>query len=108
MAIGSSSTLAEVEAQYDDNASYFENNSVAQAKLFVTAVVMLKRRHTSEKKHENVTIRRTVEVLDDEIRDARDFINNNDSTRSGPRVTRVDLRRFKGGAIDSGDLGTRC
>ncbi len=108
MAIGSASTLAEVEAQYDDNASYFENNSVAEAKLFVTAAVMLKRRYASEKKHDSVSISRDVQVLNDEIRDARQFINNNDSTRSGPRVTAVDFRRYRDGAIDSADVGRRC
>ena len=42
--INSTSTLAQIEAAYDDNASYPENNSAAECRLFVTACRILLRR----------------------------------------------------------------
>lgn len=42
--LSSASTLAEIEAAYDDNASYAEDNSAAKARAFVTACTMLLRR----------------------------------------------------------------
>lgn len=44
----SASTLAQVEASYDDNASYAEDASVAKAKAFVTACRILLRRLPAE------------------------------------------------------------
>jgi len=41
--LSSSSTLAEIQAEYDDNASYAEDDSVAKAAAFVTACRMLLR-----------------------------------------------------------------
>lgn len=42
--LSSASTLAQVQAAYDDNASYAEDNSVAKCKAFITACRMLIRR----------------------------------------------------------------
>ena len=42
--LSSSSTLAEVQAAYDDNASYEEDSSIAKARAFVTACRLLLRR----------------------------------------------------------------
>ena len=42
--ISSASTDAEVQAAYDDNASYVEDNSVDKAKAFITACRLLIRR----------------------------------------------------------------
>lgn len=44
MTLTAESTLAEVQAQYDDNADYDLNGSVAQAKLFIQACRLLLRR----------------------------------------------------------------
>lgn len=42
--LDSTSTLAEVQAAYDDNASYEEEGSLAKAAAFVTACRILRRR----------------------------------------------------------------
>ena len=42
--LSSASTLAQVQAAYDDNASYAEDNSVAKCKAFITACRFLLRR----------------------------------------------------------------
>ena len=39
--LGSSSTLDEIKDAYADNASYIEDDSVAKAKIFVTACTLL-------------------------------------------------------------------
>ena len=47
MAPTSTSTFAEVAAQYDDNADYDLNGSVSQAKLFIHAArILIRRRPT--------------------------------------------------------------
>jgi hypothetical protein len=46
--LSSSSTLAEIEAVYDDNASYMEDSSAAECLAFITAGRMLLRRYAAE------------------------------------------------------------
>lgn len=48
MALGSASTLEQIEAQYDDNASYDLNGSIASCKLFIEAARLLLRRQADE------------------------------------------------------------
>lgn len=48
MALTSSSTLAEAQAQYDDNVSYDLNRSVSSCKLFIEACRILLRRMVDE------------------------------------------------------------
>ena len=66
MALSSASSLATVEAQYDNNASYMTDNSTAQAKLFIEACRILKRRHpsTAQKGGNVVSLRDLQKELD--------------------------------------------
>lgn len=46
--LSSASTLAQIEACYDDNASYQEDGSVSECRSFLTACRMLLRRYSAE------------------------------------------------------------
>jgi hypothetical protein len=48
MSLSSASALTDVEAAYDDNASYRELNNPAAAATFITACRMLLRRYAAE------------------------------------------------------------
>lgn len=48
MSLSSSSTLAQIEAAYDDNAGYQEVGDVAGCRTFMTACRMLLRRYVEE------------------------------------------------------------
>ncbi len=89
MTLSSSSTLVEVEAAYDDNSAYAENNSVAQAKIFAQACRILLRRYVN-----GVTgadgggFSRSTTVFQTGLDDAIAFINDNqtDTGNAGGQV----------------------
>ena len=98
MALSSSSTLAQVEAQYDDNAGYETLGSKSlrgpAAKLFLEATKILKRRTAKSIAGDGANI--TERDFTTDIAEAREFLNNNDSDlRAGPTVTRVGFRDFR-------------
>lgn len=70
----SASTLEAVQAAYDDNASYAEDNSPAKARLFITACRILIRREPRWIKHGN---RHEIQlnVLRDELREAQAWLS---------------------------------
>lgn len=93
--LSSTSTLAEIEASYDDNASYAEDNSASKAKAFVTACRMLLRRlpRSSGRGTSNVVL--SPDLIQKEMADALEWLATHDTSDTaidGPRVTRVDLR----------------
>ena len=82
-------TLAEVEAAYDDNASYAEDASVAKAEAFVTVCRILIRRYPAEAGTRESHVRLSPEQLARSMAEAQAWIQANDS--GGPRVTRVSF-----------------
>lgn len=98
MALSSSSTLAQVEAQYDDSAGYetlgTQAARVTACKLFLGAIRILKRRTAKSIAGDGANI--SERDLTTDIAEAREFLKNNDSTlRAGPTVTRVSFRDFR-------------
>jgi len=94
--LSSSSTLAEVLAAYDDNASYEEDESVAKARTFITAVLIMIRYAQRERKggaggaeHEF-----NLEVLGDELTEARKYVAAKRTDDTSPAVLDVDFSEF--------------
>jgi hypothetical protein len=97
MSVDSTSSLTEVQAQYDDNASYFEDNSIAKAKLFVTACRILLRRTASQMVKGSNQVNLNVPLIEKQLKDAEEWLLARDTAfRPGPSVTRSDFRRFRG------------
>ena len=97
MGLDGNSTEQEVNAAYDDNASYAEDYSIAKAKLFVTAVRILLRRTYSQESQSDTSLSSRVDLLRDELRDAQAFIQKRDPLAAPqPRVTFSDFRNFRG------------
>lgn len=93
----SASTLAQIEAAYDDNASWFEDKSVAKAKAFVTATRMLLRRIYSGQTKGANSLSFRIDLLQKELDEAMDFVRKHDSTfLTGPRVTQASFFNFRG------------
>jgi RecA/RadA recombinase len=84
-ALDSSSTLAEIQASYDDNASYLEDASASKAKAFITAVRMLVRR-TAQKVEDGaaeVSITQDLKQYREELGDARRWLIANSAVEDG-------------------------
>jgi hypothetical protein len=88
--LSSASTDAEVEAAYDDNAPYREDNSVSMARAFGTACVIMARRRELEIWSGSNRLRG--ESLRDEGKEALAWADANDSSRQ-PRLTKADFTR---------------
>ena len=75
-----SSTLAEVQAAYDDACSYQEDRDVAKARALITAARILKRRYATEsqKGTDRVRLDENLRQLDREIVEARAWLTRND------------------------------
>lgn len=95
--LSSASTDAQVEAAYDDNASWFEDQSVTKAKAFVTAGRMLLRRLYSSQAKGGNSLTFRIDLIKQEVDEAMEFVRKHDSTfLTGPRVTRGSLFNFRG------------
>lgn len=86
MPLTSSSTDAEVEAAYDDNATWFEDASVTKARAFVTACLILERRLNDQVMKGNHMVQKRVEGIRMARKECQEWLQVNDDTRSGPRV----------------------
>lgn len=86
--LSSVSTLAEVQAAYDDNASWQEDGSVAKAKAFATACRMLLRRLATEQAvgQERVRLDENLRQLRAELSHVTDWIASNAPSTSPPVV----------------------
>ena len=95
--LSSASTLAQIEAAYDDNASYAEDNSVAKCRGFITACRLLLRRTPHEAGHGEGRVRLTADLIAKELEQAKDWLatHSTSTTDSGPRVTRVSFNDFR-------------
>jgi hypothetical protein len=100
MAVDSSSTLAEVEAAYDDNASYDANGSAAQCRAFMAAVRILLRRLPTEQGTRENNARWDMTLLSKELARAQEWLDANTGPTSGvtgtsSRVTRGSFTNFR-------------
>jgi hypothetical protein len=96
--LSSSSTLEQIQAAYDDNASYFEDGSVPKAKAFVTACRLLLRQTpvATGTREGQLTLR--PELIQAEMKSAIEWLQANDTTAGrsgGPRVTSVSFEDFR-------------
>lgn len=91
------STLAEVNAAYDENSSYVEDNSIVKARRFITACRILLRRTPSSMQKASNQLGYNVQVLKQELDDALAWLLARDPTSQlGPSVTRADFRNSRG------------
>ena len=89
--VDSTSTLAQVQAAYDDNANYAEVASVAKARAFVTACRILLRRVPGRMSTAGDSLDLNASLIRAEMADAKNFIAAN---RAGS-VRHVDFRGFR-------------
>lgn len=82
MALSSTSTFDEVVSQYDDNAGYDIENSVAKAKLFVEACRILKRRRPTGVQGDGQYMQYTPESITEELNAALAFLAANDRSNA--------------------------
>ncbi len=95
--LNSSSTLAEIEAAYADNASYCEDASVSKARAFITACRLLLLNLPAKAafgKAESVEIE--TRLLAEQITEAKQWLIGRDTTNSAPRMTLASLENFRG------------
>lgn len=96
--LSSSSTLAQVEASYDDNASWTEDKSTAKARAFVTAARMLLRRLPSSSQKGSNALTFRLDLIRQELAEAQTFLQAHDATQlPGPLVTRSSFQNFFNG-----------
>ena len=85
--LSSASTLAQVQAAYDDNASYAEDASVSKCKTFITACRLLLRRMPARSVHggrgSGEEVETTVGLIQTEMREAQSWLAGNDTTGTG-------------------------
>lgn len=74
MPLDSSSTSAEVQAAYDDNASFEENGSVPQAQAFITACLLLLRRMPKMTNVDGQSVQFNADFVSQELQRARRFV----------------------------------
>jgi hypothetical protein len=98
MPLSSSSTLAEVEAAYDDNASFEEDRDVTKCRAFMTAVRILLRRNPEEAGTRESNAKFRMDLLADELKRAQQWLAANDTGSagaSGPSVIHQDFSSFR-------------
>lgn len=99
MALTSASTLAEVQAQYDDNVSYDLNGSVSSCKLFIEAGRILLRRLADETQGASgARVRQERAVIQSQLADATRWWMSNDSSAAisgGNGVKELSFEEFR-------------
>lgn len=96
--INSQSTTAQVEAAYDDNASYAEDNSPSKCRTFMTACRMLLRRYPRMMSTGQSHTHFNPDLMQKELADAQEWLEANDTEApetSGPRITRASFEQFR-------------
>lgn len=93
--LDSSSTLAEINAAYDDNGSYEEDASTAKAAAFITACKLLLRRRpkVAAIARDGPSVEHDPKVLQELLDSARAWLASTPSTAGG--VVRADLAGFR-------------
>lgn len=85
--VSSSSTRAQIEASFDDNASYAEDNSVTKARAFVTAGRILLRRYAEQSTLGATSLRRNLSMIKEQVDEAVQWLQQHDTAREGGRYT---------------------
>ena len=97
--LNSASTLPQIEAEYDTNASYAEDNSVAKCRAFITACRFLLRRYPKSTGTPQAELTTAIDLVQKEKAAAEMWLEAHDtgptSTSSGPRVTRVSFENCR-------------
>lgn len=93
--INSSSTLDQVKAAYDDNCSYQEDNDATKCAAFITACTMLLRRLPLEASKEGQTLRLQLDLLKQELRQARAWLATSSASAAGGGVLFSDFSNFR-------------
>lgn len=94
--LSSASTFAQVQAQYDDNASYDVDNDLAKCRLFIEAARILIRRQPSTAIKSGNSVSRNVQLLKDELAEALAWLKARDpDSRMGPDVTYADVQDLR-------------
>lgn len=75
----SSSTLAEIEAAYEDNCLYDVDNDTTEARLFIQACRYLMRRYPQQQNEGDASIRFPLEQIEEQEKDAVSWLAQNDS-----------------------------
>jgi hypothetical protein len=99
MSLDSNSTLADIQAAYDDNASYEIDGSVSKARLFVLACRLLQgrtiKRVRSGGQGGGFESERDPAQIRKEMEDAQAWLARNDPGQRGGHVRAFDLRGFR-------------
>jgi len=95
--IGSNSSLAEVAACYDDNASYIEDQSPTKARRFITACNILIRRVPgfSEQGAMNQRLSFDIEELSKQVAEARRWLATEGYRYEGGSTRYADNSRMR-------------
>lgn len=95
--LSGSSTLAQVETSFDDNASYLEDNSIAKAAALITAGrILLRRLPSSSAKGSNALTFR-LDLIRSEIQTAVEYLLAHDPAKiPGPLVTQPTFAHSRG------------
>ncbi len=94
MAVDSTSTFAEVEVAYDDNAGYDVNGSVAECKLFIVAGRILVRRLNEHTKQGDDESKKRSKAIQDSIDIAVKWWNTNDSSALSTSKSTTNFKAF--------------
>lgn len=78
MTLSSASNLSEIQAEFDDNAGYDLNGSVAECKAFILAGRLLLRRHADESSHEETRLVQKSETIREMLAAAETWLKAND------------------------------
>lgn len=95
MAVTSASTLAAVEAQFDDNADYDIEGSAAKAKLFIQAGRILLRRYRSSASQRGTTFSRDMGALEAQLDAAVTWYRAKTGSAANGGISLVDLREAR-------------
>ncbi len=94
--LSSTSTLAQVMAAYDDNASYEEDGSVSKARAFITACkILLRRLPQSTGAGGGAYVSLNATAIRDEMHGAQNWLASQADTAGGAAVKAFSIERFR-------------
>lgn len=94
-ALSSASTDQEVWDEYDDNASYEEDESVSKAQAFITACRFLLRRRPNQISVDGTTTAFEPGAIQRALDDARKWLALNNTSANGGSVRHLDFRYLR-------------
>jgi hypothetical protein len=80
--VDSNSTMAQVEAAYDDTAQYDMGGGVTMAKEHVVACRVLLRRLNTEMSRGDLSVKKRIESIEQELKQAKAWVVANDTVSS--------------------------